>query len=354
MTITKNTLSALLIAAASITALTPVAEACSRFTLETPHGVATVRSLDWGQQLGNVAQVNPVGIQRNSEAPSYANAMQWTTKYHSIAQMEYEVFHGVASDAINEKGLAASLLYMADSQEFIKDYKDNGAPAVSFLDLVAYITETYATTEEAVRAFNNKQWQIAWVDGLHGTQHGLHVSIQDSKGDIALFQLNEGGEMVVYRGDSNSDLRVMANAPLQQYHRDNAEKVNFDDLTAKDLPSSISSKDRHLRGLFNTQHVSFDEGKNWAQTRGKLLSTFNAGNLVPQDLIDPVNGETYATWTQFVYNHSNGDFLFTNYDTRAQIGYNFNDTLEFTKPMCADTVKQAEQGLTKAVFSECK
>ncbi|USD67374.1 linear amide C-N hydrolase [Vibrio sp. SCSIO 43136] len=349
-----NKIATIAIAAVSIATVANTANACSRFTLDTPHGVSTVRSLDWGDQLGNVTQVNPVGIKNVSEAPSYKNAMQWTTKYHAIAQMEWDVFHGVASDAINSEGLAASLLYMADSAQYIADYEDTGAPAVSFLNVIRYITETYATTEEAVKAFNNNEWQIAWKDGLHGTQHGVHISIQDKSGDIALLQLNEGGKMVVYRGDVNSDLRVMANSPLQQDHRAYVEKVNLDDLTAKGIPSSISSLDRNLRGLFNTKHVEFKQDASWAQTRGKLLSTYNAGNLIPQDLIDPTNDETYATWTQFVYNHESGDFLFTNYDTRAQIGYNFNDTLEFTETMCADTVKQAEQGLSKAVFGACE
>ncbi|MCL9774195.1 linear amide C-N hydrolase [Vibrio methylphosphonaticus] len=349
-----NKIAVVAVAAASLAVVAGTANACSRFTLDTPHGVSTVRSLDWGDQLGNVAQVNPVGIENASETPSYKNAMNWTTKYHAIAQMEWDVFHGVASDAINSEGLAASLLYMYDSKAFIKDYQDTGAPAVSFLDVIRYITESYATTEEAVNAFNNNEWQIAWADGLHGTQHGLHISIQDKSGDIALLQLNEGGEMVVHRGDTQSDLRIMANAPLQQYHRENVAKVDLSDLKAKDIPSSISSADRNLRGLFNTSHIEFKEGSSWAQTRGKLLSTYNAGNLVPQDLVDPVNGETYATWTQFVYNHSNGEFLFTNYDTRAQISYNFNDTLAFTETMCADTVKQAEEGLNQAVFSTCK
>jgi choloylglycine hydrolase len=342
------------IAALSMASIAGVADACSRITLDTPHGVSTVRSLDWGDQLGNVAQVNPVGLERSSEAPSYEKSMKWTTKYHSVAQTEWEVFHGVASDAINSEGLGTSLLYMYDSAEFIKDYKDTGAPAVSFLELVSYVNETYASVDEVVKAFEANEFQIAWKDGLHGVQHGLHLSVQDKTGDIALFQLNKGGEMVVHRGDVASDLRVMANAPLQQEHRDYVSRVDLNNLEATSIPSSISSKDRNLRGLFNTMHVGFSSDASWAQTRGKLLSTYNAGNLVPQDLIDPVNGETYATWTQFVYNHENGDFLFTNYDTREQIGYNFNDTTSFTEPMCADTVAQASQGLNTATFSVCE
>lgn len=348
-----NKLTTLIIATAAFAGVVSTAQACSRITLDTPHGISTVRSLDWGEQLGNVTQVNPVGIERHTEAPSYAKTMQWSTKYHSVAQREYEVFHGVTSEAINSEGLSASLLYMYDSAEFIADYKDSGAPAVSFLDIIDYLVETHKNVDEIAKAFESNKFQIAWQDGLHGVQHGLHISVQDKSGDIALFQLNKGGKMVMHRGDVKSDLRVMANAPLQQVHREYVKNVDLTDLKAKNIPTSISSLDRNLRGLFHTSHIQFPEDKTWAQTRGKLLSTYNAGNLVPQDLVDPVNGETYATWTQFVYNHENGDFLFTNYDTRAQIGYNFNDTLNYTKTMCADTVKQASYGLNTVTFSEC-
>ncbi|WP_198419250.1 hypothetical protein [Motilimonas pumila] len=103
--------------------------------------------------------------------------------------------------------------------------------------------------------------------------------------DIALLQLNEGGKMVKHRGDTQSELRIMANAPLQQYHRKYVAKVDLSDLKAKDIPSSISSADRNLRSLFNASHVKFKEGASWAQTQGKLLSMFNAGSLVPQDLM---------------------------------------------------------------------
>ncbi|MDO6541552.1 hypothetical protein [Photobacterium sanguinicancri] len=46
--------------------------------------------------------------------------------------------------------------------------------------------------------------------------------------------------------------------------------------------------------------------------------------------------------------------MFTNYDTREQIGYNFNDTLAFTETMCADTVKQASEGLNTVTFGKCQ
>ncbi len=348
-----NSIALITLSAISAVGVVQSASACSRITLDTPHGISTVRSLDWGVQLGNVTQINPVGIERSTDTPSYKHSMKWITKYHSVAQTEHDVFGGTVSDAINSQGLSASLLYMYDSEAFIKDYKDTGAPALSFVDVISYITETYASTEEAVTAFNNNEWQIAWHDGIHGHQHGLHISIQDKSGDIALLQLNKGGKMVIHRGDQQSDLRVMTNAPLQQYQRDYVSKVDLSDLTAINVPTSISSPDRNLRGLFHTSHVTFSEEKSWAQTRGKLLSTFNAGNLVPQDLIDPVNGATYATWTQFVYNHENGDFLFTNYDTREQIGYNFNDTLKFTQTMCADTVAQASEGKATVTFKAC-
>ncbi|RKF13243.1 hypothetical protein DBZ36_19485 [Alginatibacterium sediminis] len=126
-------------------------------------------------------------------------------------------------------------------------------------------------------------------------QHGFHFSVQDKSGDIALFQLNEGGEMLMHRGDVDSDLRVMANAPLQQDHRAYVKTFDMNDSSA--LPGSISSADRNVRGLYATANTNFDNADaQWIDVRGKMKAMFDFGNKVPQDLIDPSNDESYTTW----------------------------------------------------------
>ncbi|MGF1770804.1 linear amide C-N hydrolase [Vibrio wakamikoensis] len=352
----KKTVIALGIAAVASSALVSTASACSRITLDTPYGVSQVRTLDWGEKLGTVAIVTPKGTKvETKDVPSYQKAASWTVKYPTLNLEEREVFVDTSGEAINSEGLSASTLYMYDSQAFIKDYQDTGAPAVNWGDAAAFMAQNFKTVADAVAAFEANEFQFAWADGIHGTQHGLHISVQDKSGDIALFELNQGGEMVVYHGSVNDKLRVMANAPLQQYHDQNAEKIG--DMTVVEngfkIGSSIASSERMLRGLYNTAHVEFSDTATWAQTEGKLQSTFDAGNLVPQDIIDPTNGETYATWIQYTYNLENGSFKMRNFDTYSEIRIDLNDLATISQVSCADLVEQAEVSGT-ATFTPCQ
>ncbi|MGF1748568.1 linear amide C-N hydrolase [Vibrio cionasavignyae] len=346
----------LALAAATTNIMTTTANACSRITLDTPYGVSQVRTLDWGEKLGTVAIVTPVGTAVTTKAvPSYGNSASWTVKYPTLNLEEREVFVDTSGEAINSEGLSASTLYLYDSQAFIKDYKDTGAPAVNWGDAAAFMAQNFKTVQEAVSAFNANEFQFAWADGIHGTQHGLHISVQDKSGDIALFELNDGGKMVVHRGSVNDKMRVMANAPLQQFHDANAEKIG--DLAVLEnghkIGSTISSPERMLRGLYNSEHIRFSPQATWAQTEGKLQSTFDAGNLVPQDIIDPANGETYATWIQYTYNLENGSFKMRNMDTYSDIRINLHELASINTVSCADLVEQAEVSGT-ATFTPCK
>ena len=183
-------------------------------------------------------------------------------------------------------------------------------------------------------------------------QHGLHFSVHDKTGDVILLQLNEGGKMIIHQDEE--DLRVMANEPLQQYHREYVAKFDMGDInTAAKIPSTISSLDRNLRLLWTTGNQKNWEGLSWAQTEGKLQSTFDAGALVPQDVIDPNYGGTYTTWIQFVYNLENGEIKTRNLETYSDIRFNMKDIASFDKPMCADLALQASEGITTPVWTEC-
>ncbi|MEZ9233499.1 choloylglycine hydrolase, partial [Vibrio amylolyticus] len=166
------------------------------------------------------------------------------------------------------------------------------------------------------------------------------------------FQLNEGGKMVMHRGDVNSDLRVMANAPLQQDHREYAKNFDMNDSTT--LPGSISSPDRNIRGLYATENISFtDENADWLDVRGKLKGMFDFGNKVPQDLVDPTNDESYTTWETYVYNLNSGDVTYYNEGNASQVSLNMNDLPNITEPMCADIYTQAKT-ISQVTFSVCE
>lgn len=354
-TFTLNKFALAAIAAASIAGTVSTANACSRLIMDggETHGVTIARSYDWGgSELQSMAQAVPVGTEIQSyEVPEYQNRASWTVKHHTINYVEVETFHGTTGEAINDKGLSASMLYQNPSKDFIKDADDNGAPAVHISNIINYLATQFATVEEAVTAFEAGEFQAAWKTGIGGHQHGFHFSVQDKSGDIALFQLNDGGKMVVHRGDINSDLRVMANAPLRQDVLEYSKQFDLNDATT--LPGSISSGDRYMRGLHATANIELDGSADWVDVRGKMKGIFDFGNKVPQDLIDPTNGVSYATWETFVYNLETGNTTYYNEGNGSQLNIDFAETLAFNQPMCADIFGQSRAD-QKISWSTCE
>lgn len=343
---------AVLAAAMTSTALT--ANACSRWVADTDHGIAVIRTYDWADQLGAVAHVHPVGEERvSSPTPGYATNATWTVKHHAVSFEEHEMFHGTAGEVVNDKGMTVHMLYLDDSKFFVADHKDNGAPALSLKDVSAFIAENYATVAEAVAAFEAGEFQFAWRAGIDGAIHGLHVSVVDKSGDIALFQLNEGGEMVVHRGDQASDLRIQANAPLQQDHRAYVRAHALDQNTmGQNLPSSISSPDRNLRLLWVSDQQNF-EGLSKRQTMAVMQQSFDSAASVPADLIDPTNGATYRTWVGFKHFLEDGTVTVRGYDTATEISFTLEETKAFDGPVCADLIQQASDGNTVVEWGTC-
>ncbi|MGF1788094.1 linear amide C-N hydrolase [Photobacterium swingsii] len=336
------------IVAASLASTLTTANACSRLIMDggETHGVTVARSFDWGgSELQSIAKAYPAGVAVEAyKVPEYKNAAAWAVKHHTVDYVEVETFHGTSGEAINDKGLSASILYQNPSVKFVNDTVDNGAPAVHMSQIVNYLATQFATVDEAVKAFEADEFQTAWITGIGGHQHGFHFSVQDKSGDIALFQLNKGGKMVVHRGDINSDLRVMSNMPLRQDILAYAEKFDLD--KAETLPSDISSPSRYLRGYHITANTKLDPNADWVDTRGKMKGIFDFGNKIPQDLIDPTNGESYATWETYVYNLETGNTTYYNEGSGSQIDINFADTANFTETMCADIYQQARSSDT--------
>lgn len=353
----KKSIVAITLAACFAAGMGGAANACSRIIQDTgdTHGISVARSYDWGgSELQSIARVQVNGTERTSKpVPEYQTTAKWQVKYNTVSFEEVETFHNTTGEAINTEGLSASMLYMDDSKYFIKDIKDDGSPAVHLSDIVPFLAESYASVEEAVQAFENGQWQIAFKTGIGGHQHGFHVSVQDKSGDIALFQLNAGGKVVVHRGDVSSDLRVMANSPLQQDHR--AYTAQFDTSQTVGLPSSISSPDRNVRGLAATNAADWSDnsiGAQWMNIRGKMKSIFDYGNKVPADMIDPTNGVGYRTWETYVYSLETGGITYYNEGNASQLSLHIDDIKTMETEMCADIFNQAHQ-TGKIAWGEC-
>ncbi|TCK99441.1 choloylglycine hydrolase [Shimia isoporae] len=357
MTSFKKVVTAALIAS---TALVPAAQACSRLAMDSDHGVVYVRSVDWGKKTGLDLVTFAAGDDLTSyEAEGFANQADAPAKNFTVAWVENDAFHGVQAQAHNDKGMVVDTLYMNPSVDFIADYEDTGAPAVNLADAPGFIASQYDNAQAVAEGYENGEFQIAWsADTGDAGKHGLHVSAVDSNGDVTWFQLNEGGEVVMYTGNiSDTDLGVKANAPLLQDHRAAIEEMDATAVDAGDrLPSDISSSSRHLRLTWLANNVTLD-GMSEMEALGTVQNMYDSGASVPQQIIDSTINDTYTTWNTTRTILGSDVITVRDYATAQEVSFSISDAKlaheQNGGQVCADANAQARAGETVVTFGSC-
>lgn len=221
-----------------VTAQNPV-QACTRVVYKGPEGtVITARSMDWSEDVRSNLWIFPRGMQRNGEAGPAS--VKWTSKYGSVIASGYDV---ATTDGMNEKGLVANVLWLAES-----DYpKWSGkTPAMSIALWAQYVLDNFATVGEVVNELKKESFTIV-TDNVPGQQRltTLHLSISDATGDNAIFEYI-GGKLVIHHDPS---YQVMTNSPvfdkqlaLNEYWREIGGTTM--------LPGTNRAADRFVRASF--------------------------------------------------------------------------------------------------------
>lgn len=223
--------------AGSLLATTP-AVACTRCMRAFADGTVVVgRSMDWVEDPGSEMWVFPRGMKRHGNAGPAS--LEWTSRFGSVGVS----FYGIATaDGMNEKGLVANILYLAES-----DYGTSvaGRPNLSIGGWAQYVLDNYATVAEAVAALEKEPFTIVAPVLPNGEPGVGHLSISDPSGDSAIFEYL-GGRLHVHHGRRYN---VMTNSPpfdeqlaLNAYWR----QIGGDVM----LPGTIRASDRFVRASF--------------------------------------------------------------------------------------------------------
>lgn len=223
--------------AGSLLATTP-AVACTRCMRAFADGTVVVgRSMDWVEDPGSEMWVFPRGMKRHGNAGPAS--LEWTSRFGSVGVS----FYGIATaDGMNEKGLVANILYLAES-----DYGTSvaGRPNLSIGGWAQYVLDNYATVAEAVAALEKEPFTIVAPVLPNGEPGVGHLSISDPSGDSAIFEYL-GGRLKVHHGRRYN---VMTNSPpfdeqlaLNAYWR----QIGGDVM----LPGTIRASDRFVRASF--------------------------------------------------------------------------------------------------------
>ncbi len=229
----KFVLAALAVSAASM----EPAAACTRALYVAGNGlVITGRSMDWTEDMHTNLWAFPRGLARDGAGGT--DTPKWTSKYGSVIASGYDV--GTA-DGMNEKGLVANVLYLAESDYGAPD----GKPVMSISVWAQYALDNFATVADAVEALAKEPFRIVAPKLPNGDGAQLHLSLSDPTGNSAIFEYI-GGKLVIHHG---KQYRVMTNSPgFDQQLALNAYWKEIGGLTF--LPGTNRAADRFARASF--------------------------------------------------------------------------------------------------------
>lgn len=220
-------------------AFTPAAEACTRFVYLGDNNLnMTARSMDWNEEIGTNLWILPRGIKRNGEAGP--NSVEWTAKYGSVIATAYEIS---TADGINEAGLVANILWLAESE--YPEY-DGTTPGLAISVWAQYMLDQFATVDEAVKHLQTEPFTLV-TDKVPGQDRKatLHLSISDASGDSAIIEYIDGKQTIHH----SKDFQVMTNSPT--FKRQLALNTYWKEIGGTVmLPGTNRAADRFARAAF--------------------------------------------------------------------------------------------------------
>jgi penicillin V acylase-like amidase (Ntn superfamily) len=197
----------LFLAFIAISTFTEESKACTRVVYKGPDGtVITARSMDWKDEIPANLWVFPRGMERNGEVGP--NSIRWKSKYGSVITSTWDIG---SADGMNEKGLAANMLWLAESTYPPFDKTGGQKKGLSIAAWAQYVLDNFATVEEAVNELRKEEFVVV-SDVIPGTDRftTIHLSISDANGDNAILEYIDG-KLVIHHDPSYT---VMTNSPI--------------------------------------------------------------------------------------------------------------------------------------------
>ena len=223
----------------------------------------TGRNMDWREDMSSNLWVFPAGMKRNGAAGP--KSAEWTSKYGSVVVSGYEAG---STDGMNEKGLVANLLYLAESQ-YPKPVQ--GKPYISLSTWVQYALDNFATVAEAVEALRADPFNVLAPTLPNGAPSTLHLSLSDASGDSAILEY-VNGKLVIHHG---KQYVVMTNSPIYSEQLAlNAYWEGIGGLTF--LPGTNRAADRFARASFLLGAIPRGKDQNYIKGVPQQSFTFQA------------------------------------------------------------------------------
>lgn len=231
-------------AAAAMIAGSAQGFACTRVLWnEGGPAILVGRTMDWPESTEPMLTVLPRGLKREGgklggEKLNDPNPLTWTSKYGSLVATVYGIG---AADGMNERGLAAHILYL-NTTDF--GARDKAIPGVHAGLWAQYALDNAASVAEALDLLS--KIQIIAVE-THGFKANVHLAIEDASGDSAIIEYIDG-KPVVHHG---RDYRIMTNDPS---YDEQLALLKAQDLSHPSsqlpLPGNVNPRDRFQRAAY--------------------------------------------------------------------------------------------------------
>ena len=221
-----------------------ITQACSRVLYHGEDGIViTGRTMDWFEDMHTSLWAFPAGMDRDGRAGR--NSFSWTSQYGSVIASGYD---NSTADGMNERGLVANILWLAES---VYPPYDGTRPGLSLSLWAQYVLDTYATVEEAVSGLREEEF-VPRTPPVPGRDQDatVHLSLSDAAGDSAIIEYIDGN-LAIHHDRSSI---VMTNSP--QYEKQLALNEYWTRSgSPQDLPGSVQAPDRFARAWYYISHL---------------------------------------------------------------------------------------------------
>ncbi len=257
--------------------------------------IVTGRSMDWKTELATNLWALPRGVRRSGLAGP--GSIEWTAKYGSLVATAYDV---CTTDGANEAGLAANLLWLAESRY---PDRDAGGPAISLSLWAQYVLDNFATVAEVVKALTVTPLRVATAE-VPGEDRlaTLHLAVSDASGDSAIVEYVDGSQTIHH----DRRYQVMTNSPIfekqlaiNEYWREIGGTVM--------LPGTNRAADRFVRASFYIDAIPKTEDQRLAAA-GVFSVLRNVS--VPYGISTPDEPNISTTRWRTVFDHKARRYFF--------------------------------------------
>lgn len=243
----KKSLLALLIAG---TVVSNTSFACSQLSHQfTGLGTYAARSFDFCSDLKTTMVVYPQGTKDISN-PSGKNVLSWTGKYGYVTVNQSSIAKNLASEGVNEQGLAIHMLYMGETKQAPIDKQK---PVIDSFSWTHYVLANYKTVNEVLQHIN--EYQIHTYPIKFGNEEiifPLHFALEDKTGNSAVIEFING-KLTIHTQQKQS---TMTNEPNYDAQLSNLAKAKSSpQYTIEQLPGGADSANRFVRANYINENL---------------------------------------------------------------------------------------------------